>query len=887
MAEFKSNYIQPSFAAGELSPTLFGRVDLAKYKIGAARARNMIVEYRGGISNRPGTMAIGRCKATFGQQPRLIKFQFSTVQAYILEFGQQYMRVIMNTGTAIAPSVGYVLETSIAITNVTKANPAVVTTGVAHGYSNGDQVYISNVGGMTQVNSTVGKQYLVAGATATTFQLHDLDGNNVNSSAYTAYTSGGNVARVFTLTTTYQWADLPLLKFTQSADTLTLTHPTYAPANITRTGHAAWTLTTITFQATVQAPTSPSVANTGGGTGLDYYYVVTALTDSPSEESVPTAAASVSNKGALDQTTGKNNTITYVAPATGPTPNRYQIYKALPISTGLTAPTRFGLIGMSTNTTFIDTNIAPDFTQEPPNHNNPFATANNFPGTTSYFEQRKTYGGTNNNPETFNMSKPGSYANMDTSDPTVDSDAITGTIVSSQVDAIQHFVSTQSGLLTFTTSGNWQVSGANGASITPANAQAVAQEFVGCSPQVPPLRIIRDVLFVTNQGPTIRDLSFNFYFNMFTGSDMSVLSHHFFDGRQIEEWTYADAPFKIIWAVRDDGIVLSFTYLKEQDVYAWTRHDTQGRFRSVTSITENGEDAVYFIVERYIGGAWHYYAERMASRNMGANSAFNMPSDPAKAWFLDCALQYPLVYPNAQLTVSAATGTVTCTTDNPVFSSATVGNVIRSGGGILTVTVYNSPTSVTATVNQTIQQVIPNLPADLAAIPLPQSSGLWSCTTPATTVTGLDHLNGQEVSIIANGSVQPNATVSNGSITITRAADLITVGLGFTAQLQTLRLDTGEPTIQGKRKQIPAVNIITNDSRGWKFGRSFSTLVPAKQATSPVPAGLPMPLISDVEHFTLDPLWDVEGQICIQQDYPLPLTVLGVVPEWKQGDTAK
>lgn len=887
------NVIQPSFGSGELSPTLFARVDLQKYRVGAAALRNFFVEYRGGASNRPGTEVVGRCKQAFGTPPRLIPFTFSVTQTYMLEFGQLYIRIIQNGG--------YVLETAVPITGITQASPGVVT-AVAHGYSTGDQLYISSVGGMTQINSTVGKQYLAVVINANTFSLTDLDGTAINTTAYTAYTSGGNVQRVFTITTTYQAADLPLLKYTQSADTMTLTHPTYAPATLTRTGATTWPLTAITFAALVQKPTSPGAANTGGGTGLDYYYVITALTDNPAEESVPSDVASVSDKGALDQTTGKNNTITYVAPVTGPAPTRYNIYKANPIAHSLTQPTRFGLIGQSTNLTFIDTNIAPDFTQAPPSHTNPFTSDNN-PGCVTYFEQRLTYAGSTDNPETFWMSKPGSFNNMDVSEPVQESDAITGTLASNDVNAIESLVSVQSGLIALTQNGAWLINGGtSGAGVTPGNIIAKAQAFVGASPIVPPLRINEHILFVQNKGALVRDFVYNFVQNVFTGTDMSVLSNHLFEGRTIREWAYSEEPHKIIWAVRDDGIMLSFTYLKEQDVYAWARHDTQGLFQSVASVQETQDtsiagasgqstDAVYFIVARRINGSWHYYTERQASRSLGQNIPLGIPADSALAWFVDCGLQTTLTFPNAMLTVSdyGPTGTtgITCTASAAVFAgtSADTGKVIRCGGGILTVTAPISTTQLTVTATRQIAALIPNIPEDLDPVPVPFAADSWSFTSAGTSITGLDHLNGMEVAILANGNVQANQTVASGAITLSQAADLVTVGLPFVSQLQTLRLDTGDPTIQGKRKKISSVNNIINESRGWSMGRTLDTLVESREGPPPG-YGLPIGLVSNIVNFNIDPLWDVDGQYWIEQSFPLPLSLLGVVPEITVGDNA-
>jgi len=133
---------------------------------------------------------------------------------------------------------------------------------------------------------------------------------------------------------------------------------------------------------------------------------------------------------------------------------------------------------------------------------------------------------------------------------------------------------------------------------------------------VPPLVINYDMLYVQSKGSIVRDSAFNFFVNVFTGTDMTVLSNHLFNYHQINQWAYAEEPWKVVWCVRDDGIMLSLTFLKEQDIFGWARHDTNGLF-VVCSVTEPPVDAVYTIVKRYIIGEqeWVYYAERADNRN--------------------------------------------------------------------------------------------------------------------------------------------------------------------------------------------------------------------------------------------------------------------------------
>jgi len=225
-------YIQPSFARGEISPSLYGRVDTTIYGIGLRTARNAIIEVGGGVSNRAGTGYTGPAKF-HNVDPRIIPFQFSTTDKYFLEFGNLYMRVIRNSA--------YVLETAVTITGATAANPVVVT-ATAHGYSDNDEVSIADVVGMTELNV---RRYIIANKTTNTFELTDqVTGVNVDGSAFTAYTSGGTVSKVFEIVTPYAVADTILLKYQQTADVMTLTHDVYETRELTRTDHDAWTIAT-------------------------------------------------------------------------------------------------------------------------------------------------------------------------------------------------------------------------------------------------------------------------------------------------------------------------------------------------------------------------------------------------------------------------------------------------------------------------------------------------------------------------------------------------------------------------------------------------------------------------------------------------------------------
>lgn len=961
------NFIQPSFAAGEVAPSLYARVDLDKYHQGAKLLRNFFIWPQGGASNRAGTMFVGRAKNSLNDV-QLIPFQFNLLQAYVLEFGHQYMRVIMNGG--------YVLEPVFTISAITNANPGVITTSAPHGYNNGDQVYIDDT--QTALDSTPGRQYLVQNATSTTFTLTDLDGNAINTTSYGAYSNGaGTVARIYTLVTPYQGSDVAGIKWTQSNDVLTLCHQGYPPMDLSRTEHWAWTLTQISFAPKISAPTGLSVnhnAGTNSPTGQEFWYgyVVTAVSLSPPEQSFASAPVSV-QACLLDSDTGSENVISWTKQTAA---DLYYVYKANPQTGAIQSGAMYGYIGQTKSTKFTDTQIAPDFSQAPPtgldpfnagpiatvsvlnggsgydadtslyvsdsqgegavltptvtngvitavtiqdggkNYVNPVVLAGNsgtgasaqinvqpatlvggvltmpvvtatvisggqnyfgkvtchphsgqgsgctftpiitngvitgirvtgtpsgyldgdpldfvqkggsgaqfsasidpsgnYPSCCCYFQQRKVFAGSLNSPQTLWMTQPGDYNNMNVSNPSLASDAIIMTIAAQQVNAIQNLVP-MNDLLIFTSGGVWRILTGyitQPQPVTPTNTVVIPQTYIGAA-DLPPIVVNYDILYVQSKGSIVRDLAYNFWMNVYTGTDMSVLANHLFFGHNMTRWAYAEQPWYQIWTVRDDGALLSFTYLKEQNVYAWAHHDSPGNsgadtFLSVATIPEQqvetvNVDSVYFVIQRTIPGVNNgqpvKYIERMDSRNMGTLGA----SDVTKAWFLDCALQN--------------------------YSGA-----------------------------------------------------------PVQTITGLDHLNGASVSILADGNVQPQQTVVNGSVTLQYPASVATVGLSYTSQLQTLSMSPQGMAmqVQDYRKKITAVLLRVEDTRGLKVGPDFNTLTEIKERSSKVPMGTAAPLCTGDQRVIIHSKYLIDDNICLQQDNPLPCTILGVIPEVCIGDS--
>jgi hypothetical protein len=513
------------------------------------------------------------------------------------------------------------------------------------------------------------------------------------------------------------------------------------------------------------------------------------------------------------------------------------------------------------------------------------------PGVSSFIQQRLCLAAQKKAVQSINMSQPASYFNFNVSFPIEADDAISTNIVSTELNDIRSLTQVPTGLLALTGKAGWLINGGAGISttdpITPANITAQPQAYSGAN-DVAPLKINMDVLFVTNKGNYVRDLVYNIWTQLFQSSDISVLSTHLFFGFFITQWAWSEEPFKTVWAVRNDGVLLSLAYVKEQELTGWAHHDTNGTFQSVASCIElvngNTVDAVYVVVQRFINGQTLQYVERLADRYFTYGRE--------DSWFVDCALQtQPQFFTVSPLTVTgnaSATGNAVTLSDtvNSPFTGGMVGWVVRMGGGIYTITVFTSSSQVTATV------------ARVGALDSYTNTALntddkgYTIWQPVTSIGGLNQLVGQTVTGVADGAVVPSTVVSApGNVTLSTSASKVTLGLAYTPQLQTLPLDLGEPTVQSKRKKVNAATMRVADTLGLQIGTTFANVVNMKDyqlnAIPSVSNGVTLvtDLYSGDGRQILDQVWQEIGQLCVQQNLPYPATVLGVMPEVVVGDT--
>lgn len=630
-----AKFIQPAFSRGEVAPDLYGRVDTQAYQLALKTARNLLIHTYGGASNRPGTIFVGAVY-DHTRYTRLIPFQFKTTDRHVIELGHEYIRFLRNDA--------HITESGLTVTNATKADPVEITTSASHGYSTGDEVFLTAIGGMTEITETVWKIKVTA---ADKFTLaSQIDNSDLDGTGFTAYTSGGQSKRLYSIASPYQEADLRNIKITQTADVVTLVHPSYGHRELRRLGLTNWQLVEVDYVPDQAPPSNVTVTPRSTGTEVQKYKVT--ATSGEDEESLPGLSddtpLTITNATQADpcQVTstghglsdGDEIKISGVVGMTELNDRRYRVNKVdadniqlrdinstnftayssggqidvafkkitnghadflNDISWGAVPGVRFysvyreqngvyGFIGETEGLLFADdaTAITPNLTETPPQERNPFFGEGNYPGAVGTHEQRKVLGGSANKPDTSFYSRIGLPNNFSVTIPTKSDDAITATLASREVNEIRHYVGLND-LLVFTSGAEWIINGSPDQGFTPSTIRQNFQSNWGSS-HVPPVVVGSTVLFVLDNGAGVRSIGFaaqNQNIVQYNTRNVALLVPHLLRNGRIVESGFARVPEPIAFWVLDNGEVLTLTFDEEQEVTAWTHWDTLGLYESV------------------------------------------------------------------------------------------------------------------------------------------------------------------------------------------------------------------------------------------------------------------------------------------------------------------
>ena len=842
MAYFPS---QVSFAAGELAPSLYGREDLAKYAVGLRTLKNFTVHPHGGVSNRAGMRYVAEAKHA-GKAVRLVPFEYSDADAYLLEFGDEYVRFYKNGAQLAKDGSPYELETPYLegeLRALSFAQSADVLFIVHPNHPPMELARYADTNWTLEKCAFKGGPFRTMNSTDTTIALSSMTGN-VTLTASAALFNAGHAGALFSV---FHHVD-EVTKKTSGNDgkvwesvfiqgTLINMVPVLVCADEEQ-------LAKLTVGSLVRFGDTYSVVQSVSGNVIEF---------SPSPEwqlEVFTGEVLISSEGAgwpleitayegwhvlssgfwggtvrlqrYDEDEARWTDIyTFTSGSTKTSCKNYDE------SGTVEEPTRFRLTADSFTTFLPEGNTDADrgyfeLTAEAADYEccirvnsvtsstaaqgtfekdaaSTRATRNwsegawsdyrGWPCAVGFNQDRLCFGGNASEPQNVWMSVTGDYYNFERHLVLQDDDAVTASLVSRKVSPVRAFVPL-SPLVVLTAGAEWTISaGGTKSAITPSSLEANVQGYRGAS-MVTPVVIGNMVLFVQKQGKIIRDLGYAFESDSYSGNDLTVLATHLFKDRTVAAMDYQQDPDSIVWVALDDGSLLALTYLREQDVVAWSRIETDGEVESVCCLSSAERDEVWLAVKRRSGDGYKRFIEQMAARSA---------ESPQECFFVDCGVTKRY-------------------------------------------------------------------------------------ETPQSEITGLSHLEGRDAAVLADGNVIKGLTVENGKITLKHPASVVHVGLPYRAELETLdlTLPRQDGTQQGRSARLISVAVRVEKSRGIKIGAAEGDPVPFEamefKERSTEPYGAPISLTTGIMTLGLNAGYS-SGRVRVIADEPLPCTVISLLPK--------
>jgi hypothetical protein len=904
---FQSQFAQENFNAGEFGARMAARVQFDKYKNAGSVYENVLPLPQGGFTGRPGTRYIAGAKSN-SVRSWLLPFVFSTTQAYVLELGAQAMRFFRNQGQISAADVGAAITNGDFAANITgwtarntgtgsvawdstnadmnligagagneaRAYQEVTTTstnvehvvrfkvvGAAGDYAN---VRVGSSAGGSQflaaVRKPVGWHTIQFTPTASPFFLEFENEMNKTVSIDDVVILDNVPVEI---PTPWGEADLPNLSFAQSADLVY-----FALGGATRNyrleryGHSSWSLVNVLWEdgPYLDKNTTATTLTLGATSGNNV--TVTASAVKGINDDAGFRATDVgrlirwedsSNDWTWMQITAVGSTTQVTVDILGPTAS----------ATTATADWRLG--------EYNDTD--------------------GWPSVVSFVQQRLALAGTTKQPQKFWLSESGNietFADQD-KDGVVQSDSsIVYRFAAREVNAIRWIAARKKPIIG-TVGGEWTLR-SDGAVLTPTDI-AADFEVSGGTARIQPLEIRSRLVFVQTQARKIVEFADIIQANGLQGYDafdLTLLNDRVLkDG--VVQLTYQQEPDSTIWAVRGDGQVAALTYQPEQNVIGWSRHILGGSFEGGDAVIESvcsipGQDGagqfkssagryeVWFAVKRTVNGNTVRYIECM-------EKLFNGDEDlQEEAFYVDSGLTL-----DNPVTITGVTqanpGVVTATAHG--FSNGDLVRIVRVKG----MTELNGKTYKVANAAANTFELTDEDDADIDTTGFTAYVSGGQARKKVSSVSGLSHLEGQTVSVFADGAIQTNKTVASGAVTLDAPASLVHVGLPYEGRWRSLKLavDTREGSTIGEPKNIADVILVLMETAEGSLsvatedgdGENEFTELDLRSATA-IDAN-PVSFFTGEKRLGVAAGHDEDMRVVLKGSAPAPFTVLALMHE--------
>lgn len=619
---------------------------------------------------------------------------------------------------------------------------------------------------------------------------------------------------------------------------------------------------TLVGSGTTTITGTPTVRLSSSTTEISNSYRVTAI-DGDGRESPGSASASGINN--LNEP-GAYNTLTW---GSVPQAVRYNIYRL--------RNSLWYFIGSTEDTSFVDDNISEDASLTLADFDTELGgSAEFYPSAVCYFEGRRVFAGSRGAPQRVWMTNSGLPDSLSFHIPVRDDDRVVFDIESTEASTVQHLVPIQH-LVAITNATEYRIGGLNTDPITPDNISVRPQSYVGGS-SVQPIVVNRTIVFAGFMGSHVWEMGYTAN-DGYQPGDLTLRSPHLFDDYTVTDMAWSKSPVPVLWVTSSNGRLLGCTYAPEEQVGGWHVHTSatdagDSVFESVATIPEGNEYRLYAIVRRVINGSTVRYIERM-------NSMYK-PATLAESRHVDCGGQFLGTVTGTNISVTpasswAAGATVTiASAAGPVFrlGSTDVGDRIQFTylGRQFQARVTAVSTGTTATA--VLVSAVTDANGTTLVYPTVGSiSGISSWGWMRDSLSGLGHLEGEDVQVLADG-VLTTKTVTGGSITgISPPALRITYGTPIVSELLTLPIMYGSDSFgQARTSAVSEVWLRTSYSQPFEVGQADTgdendrvpfadcSFADAVKVARVLPRGR----------------FDETGQLYVYQDQPYPLTLVSM-----------
>lgn len=422
----------------------------------------------------------------------------------------------------------------------------------------------------------------------------------------------------YEVVTTYTESEVSQIKFAQNKNDMYLTHPNHPPKVLHRTSDDNWTLRDLKLNPDVPTVSQVNIkSNTAKDSGKvvkysDWQYAVSVV-DKDGHESLPTYSGKIENDIDL---LNQSITVSFSRPANHSNIDKFNIYRIKGGDFFLCYVLKYE---DKENFSFTDISFAVDTTVTPKEAFDSFSEGN-YPSAVGIHNQRLVLANTPKKPYTFWMSRVGEMEDFTKTPYNSADDAIELTFNSGTVDAITDIIPMDD-MIVFTEGKIWRVTGTKKSDLA-----AYIESYSG-SCGLRPFATKKSILYVDSSKNTVSNFVYSYELNGYSGQNLDILARDLLDGYYVKDVSFRDTPYGVMYAVRSDGVLLGLTYLREENIYAWHKHKTQGGFfRNICSVDSEENDNVYTVVERN----GQCYVEMFGSY-------INNIQDINDSWHLDCA----------------------------------------------------------------------------------------------------------------------------------------------------------------------------------------------------------------------------------------------------------